>query len=62
MTDSPSLNENACSHACTSASFLREGSYLHQKVWLILRCEDCLRILDRVKASKVSSSWSDKKS
>lgn len=43
----PVYHENTCSHSQTGIAFERDGQYLHATVWIVMRCLDCLQILDR---------------
>jgi hypothetical protein len=41
-----------CMHLSATLVFLREGTRLHPKVWMIEQCVDCHAELDRLKLSK----------
>ena len=63
MQVAPVYPTNGCSHTHTSVSFEREGSYLHQTTYIVMRCIDCLKLLDQRKLTRDSGRGgaSDKK-
>ncbi len=46
------LEQKVCLHITATLVFLREGSRLRPKVWMVEQCLDCGQELDRVKVSK----------
>jgi hypothetical protein len=60
MSDRPIVDGSDCPHAQPVIAFERDGSFLHQTSWMVMRCVDCGQLLDRKRLSRGEADRQDR--
>lgn len=54
------IPESECLHTHAVISFEREGSRFHTSVWMVERCIECGKLMDRTKAPRGYDVYSNR--